>query len=641
MKLIPILSTILVFGVSLSAMELQQENAVFNKNFALQQEKISSSLNKAIHRAVQISSQAEIPISEISKNLITFSCLGKEHNESLDDLFKASEQLVINEDFQALKQHPLYGYFEALDNRELITTIKSGPDIQDLTTILLEKHELNIAKAHFAETISMKLFNNVETFFRCLEIFKNTYQKYTGKVIHCDLSYTLAYTPLDVFCEKYINDNPELQDITGSLFEQIVNLLSIFEIDDAIVSMDITLTMNVQEQNESELLTSFKPVFLHLNSIENRSSNDISIGQQNLSQQIQNLNGSELSMPYIKDADGREQFKALSSLLAKKMINVVEIGGGRGETNAVPYALEQAGFKINLLNVEPYEPFAKTYIEAHKSVGIDNVAVVQKTAQELSTHDVIDHFNGKADAVFASHSFYFILGDLHKATQAYIHGDLNKIEDHPLAKYFDMLEEDGVFVVTLQSGAGARLFRNALMNNHGLDLDTTSQDKTISLLRSFGNLATLLRHFEFFAKLYEQKTDRKIHIKMNHAVANVPLGGLRIEQDTKTGGYILHNPQGLDSDPSWLGYKMMDFYGNWKELQSLATLTFEDAQMMPGDDLKKLGIVELNEESLAHKREVAIKTQETFLHILRVFSPGLVNMQHPNITLTITVEANK
>ncbi|MDB6081094.1 MAG: hypothetical protein JWO53_366, partial [Chlamydiia bacterium] len=32
----------------------------------------------------------------------------------------------------------------------------------------------------------------------------------------------------------------------------------------------------------------------------------------------------------------------------------------------------------------------------------------------------------------------------------------------------------------------------------------------------------------------------------------------------------------------------------------------------------------------------ARKAQETFLHILRVFAPAQVNMQHPNIVLEIT-----
>ena len=121
---------------------------------------------------------------------------------------------------------------------------------------------------------------------------------------------------------------------------------------------------------------------------------------------------------------------------------------------------------------------------------------------------------------------------------------------------------------------------------------------------------------------------------MHYAVANVPLDNLKIEQDKNTGGYT-------NSYSSWVGQQMMNFYGNWEELQALATLQFEEAQKMSPDDLKKLGIDKLTQEVLLNKREIAIKTQETFLHILRVFAPALVNMQHPNVTLEITTESSK
>jgi hypothetical protein len=632
MKLISFFSLILAAGLSLNG------NDIFDQQHALQYEKIS----KALQTAIKASPVAEIQMPAVSKNLIPIFYAGKQHRESMDALFQASERLAINKDLSTLQQHPLYKHFHVLNKNDVFkTTLKSGPDIQDFTMILSGNHALDIARAHLSETISMKLFNNAETFFRCFDIFKTAYQKHTGKTIHCDLSYSLTHTPLQQFCEKYIHLNPEIKTGNTDLFNKIVNLISVFEIDNDIVNLEITPSIRILDEQVSERLPSFKPISLHLSSNENNVSNDISLGQQDLNKQIQNLSGSELAMPYIKDADGYEQFKILSSFQAKKNINLVEIGGGRGETNAVPNALQEIGLKINLLNAEPYEPFANTYINAHKAIGIDNVQVIQKTAQQLSVEDITNHFKEKAHAVFASHSFYFILNDLHTATQAYVNDKLKPLEDHPLTKYFDMLQENGVLVVTLQSGAGARLMRNALLNNHGLDLNHAEQGTVASILRSFGNLETFLRHLELFAKLYEQKFNRKISIKMHHSVANVPLGGLKIELDQKTGGYILHNPHGEDADSSWLGQKMMDFYGNWKELQTLATLTLEDALKMASEDLKKIGLEQLTAESLAAKRSSAIKTQETFLHILRAFAPGLVNMQHPNITLEIRVEPKK
>lgn len=614
---------------------METSDKSFDKHYALQRQRISKAFNKALNTVQEVSEK-----QKTQQNLIKICSDDKEYSLTIDELFVASEKLLLNDTCSVFQKHPLAKFFESLKRDEgLSATLKSGPDIQDFTLILLDRHGLNISEAHQAETISLKLFNNVETFMRCLDIFKKAYKKYTGKEICCGISYSLSHIPLNDFCRNFVNDNPELKNIKSDLLERIVNLLSIFEIDNEIVSMNITLMMSIKEES-FDIVPSFKPILLQLTSNESKSSNDISLGQLDLTKQIQNLNGSEISMPYIKDADGYVQFNALNSLLTKHIINILEIGGGRGETNAVFDALVKDGHKIKLLNSEPHEPFAKDYINAHKVIGIDDVDVIQKTAQQLSIKDVIDHFNNKVDVIFASHSFYFILGDLHKATQAYLNGDLQKIEDHPLYKYFEMLEDDGVLLVTLQSGAGARLFRNALLGNHGLNIDDKTSDKTTLLLKSFGNLATFLRHFEFFAKLYEKKFGRKIKVKTHYAVANVPLGDLKIKKDERTGGYTLGNPRGANSDSDWTGLKMMDFYGNWKELESLATLTFEEAQKLDKSDLKRLGLEELTKENLENKRAVALKTQETFLHILRVFAPGLVNMQHPNITLEITVESN-
>ncbi|MGB8467383.1 MAG: hypothetical protein WCE21_00100 [Candidatus Babeliales bacterium] len=581
-----------------------QQNQGFDHHFLLQKTKISAALRQAIN-------QTDVPVQSNEKSLkngIILSYGNKQCSESLDTIFWASEKLLIQKDISAVRTHPLYPCFENLNQQApLTTTLKSGPDARDFTTLLLAKHELDLSQVHTGQKPSLTLFNNAETFLRCFEIFKHAYQQYAGKCIHVDIDCSFSPIPLPDFCKQLCDQHPELRNCANNLFDQIVNVISVFEINGAIVNTDITITMQLLDQ-APPFPRSFNPIALQLSPDQQTISNDISSGQKNLHKQIQNLNGSEIAMPYIKDADGQAQYDSFHSLLTHRNIDIVEIGGGRGETNALPHALQQNGLTIRLLNAEPHKPFAEPYINAHKAIGIEDVSVIHKTAQELSAQDIVAYFKKKADVVFASHSFYFILADLHKATQAYVYGAMKDIKDHPLAKYFDMLQEDGIFIVTLQSGAGARLMRNALLGNHGLDV-TNQDDKAARLLQSFGNMATFLRHFAFFTQLYEQQCGKKLKLKMHYAMAQVPLGNLAIKLDKKTGGYSIHNPTGNDSDPSWVGLQMMDFYGNWKELQALAT------QQQP----------------------LAIQTQKTFLHILRLFAPGLVYMQHPNITAEINV----
>lgn len=359
--------------------------------------------------------------------------------------------------------------------------------------------------------------------------------------------------------------------------------------DDEITDLNITLKMSVGEKNEPR--QSFMPINQTHIPVQS-GSNEISLGQLNRAHQIQNLNGSELSMPFIKDVDGHAQFKAFTPIMGKPRINLVDIGGGRGETNAVPNAINKEGVGICLLNIEPHEPFAEPYIQAYK--GIAEAAVLQLTAQQLSVQDIMKHFGGeKADAVFASHCFYFILGDMLKASL----DSTLPLSQHPLWKYFEMMNDDGVLVATMQSGSGARVFRNALLGDHGLN-PSHDPDETMHLLKSFGNIATFLRHFEVFARRFHEETGKTISIKMHHSVANVPLGDFKIEQDSKTQGYLLRNPNGDGEDESWLAPKMFDFYGNWNIQTDLATSSDGD------------------------KRDAARKSQETYLHILRTFAPG-------------------
>lgn len=525
-------------------------------------------------------------------------------------IFRASECLLSTDRRLPLEKHPLFPYFDMLsEDGVFIATLTSGPNIQSFTDLMLDKHELALEKANSTPDINLRIFNNVETFFRCLDIFKRRFEEVVGKTIDCELSYSMSHLPLASFCNSYISQYPELSRMHVDEREKFIRLLSAFVVGEDIVDLNLTLKMSVRDIREPK--RSFKPLAQAHSAIQTKS-NEISLGQLNLAHQIQNLNGSEIAMPFIKDVDGLEQFKAFGCLMRKRQITLVDIGGGRGETNAVPHALHTSGMDVSILNIEPNVPFAAPYREAYRSLGMHDVAVKSLYVHELSAQDVIEHFKEReVDGIFASHSFYFILGDLLKAS-------LNPalpLNQHPMWKYFKMMRADGVLVATLQSGAGSRLYRNALMGKHGLDVPLLmDEDESVSLLSSFGNLATFLRYFEAFKKRFHRETGREILVKMSHSVANVPLGHFHVVRDTKTRGLMIHNPMGDDKDPSWQASKMLDFYGNWKELEASATQV---------------------EDRL--KSETAIKTQETFLHILRAFAPGGVCMQHPNITLEIRV----
>lgn len=560
--------------------------------------------------------------------------------KDLEDIFKASEGLLRKEIL--VEAHPLFHYFKLLNKDGVfIVTLHSGPNVEDFTNLMLNNHELELNKPYQKADLKLKIFKNVETFFRCLDIFKTFYKEQTGKTIQCELSYCLPHIPLQIFCEEYVKQHPELAMMGPDELEKFIRLLSVFNIGQDIIDLNLTLCLSIKD-TETLSSQSFRPIALSLEG-KKESNNDISFAQQNLDKQIQNLNGSELSMPYIKDADGPVQFESLKQILNRKKINFVELGGGRGETNAVPYALSKNGTVLHLLNVEPYEPFAKLYIDAHQAVGIKDVDVIQLKAQSLSSPDVFRHYKEeKATAIFASHSFYFLLGDLHKSSQIYAWDNMSQpLNQHPLWKFFEMMDEESVFVLTLQSGCGARLFRNALLGNHGLNATKgLSSDETISLLNSFGNLATFLRHFELFSQRYEKDTNKKINVNMRHSVANVPLGDFKIEQDAETGGYLLA-VNGKDNDPNWLAPKMLDFYGNWNELQTLATLTLEKAKKMSIESLKKLEIDNLNPQIILEKREKAKKMQEVFLHILRVFAPSEKTCNIPILRLRLQLIIKK
>ena len=562
----------------------------------------------------------------------------------MEALFKASEDLLSTDNPLPLENHPLFNYFDKLDKDGIfLVTLHSGPNVQDFTYLLLNKHELALTKVDQALPPKLKIFNSIETFLRCLDIFKKYYAQKTGKVIICDLSFSLPHVPLDIFCNEYVKHYPELIHMNDEQLERFVRLLSVFAVGNDIVDLIITVKMAVKE-TDNHPQPSFRPIPGTISLLKSESatsqskSNEISLGQQNLDKQIQNLEGSELSMIHIKDADGAAQLEALKSVIGRPNMNIIDLGGGRGETNALMKALQDSDIKIHLLNIEPHKPFKQLYLDAQHAVGITDVDVWEQTAQQLSALEVIKHFKDKkVDVLYASHSFYFLLGDMYKASLEYATGSsVTSLAQHPLWKYFDMLHEKGVFLLTMQSGAGARLFRNALLGNHGLNRPAQNvADETVPLLSSFGNMATLLRHFELFAERYQKETGKVIAIKMHYSVANVPLGSFTIGRDPESGGYILSSS---DKDSQSLASKMLDFYGNWSELQMLATLTPEKVAIMDLEIQKKLGLENATYEAIIAKRENARKMQEIFLHILRAFAPARKNMQHPNITLEIRVQ---
>jgi hypothetical protein len=543
----------------------------------------------------------------------------------MESIFKASEDLL--EKRSTVKDHPLFKYFSMLNKDGIfVATLNSGPNIKDFTHLILGKHESQF-----------NLLNNVETFFRCLDIFARFFEEETGMTIDCQLSYSMPRLPLDKFCASYIKQFPELAAMTPENREIFIRLLSVFNLGGELIDLNMTLQMSVKEKEGKEL--SFKPLFMDKVDLESTktqsASNDIVMGQQNLERQLQSLNGSEISMPYIKDADGKAQFKALRSALGCKELNLVEIGGGRGETNAVLKAIKDSGSTLHVLNFDPDARYLKPYNQAHQAVGIEDVTVVLQGGELVSSHDVTTHFKGeKADVVFASHSFYFFLASLHKASQSSM-----PLAQHPLYKYFDMMKEDGTLVLTMQTGAGARLIGKALLGEHGLTPPASCpMDEAVPLLASFGNIGAHLRYVEGFSQRYKKETGKNIQIKMHHSVANVPLGNFKIEQDPETGGYSIHNPEGEDSDPHWVAPVMLEFYGNWKELEVLSHLTMEKVGKMKPDEQKKRGLENCTLKTLCEKRKEAQKKQEIFLQILHFFAPACKNMQHPNITLEITIE---
>lgn len=434
----------LVAIILVSSMQAMQQESPLAQTI----NRVHTALQKAIARPITLATSG-------NKELI--------HTKELETLLKASEDLLDPKNPLPLEKHPLYNHF--IGQKPFSIQLKSGPTIDNFTKILLAKSEHLPKFTDLSNRVDLSFFNNAETYIRAFDIFKKKYQEKTGNAITVDLDYTLVHTPLNQFCNAYIQQYPALKEGNAEQRERLVRLLSAHSVGDDIV--EVMLALRATPTTTKVHSRSFKPVDLNLSSTQ-AGSNDISLAQSNLDKQIQNLNGSELAMPYIKDADGATQFKALARLHSKKEITMVDIGGGRGETNALVKALIETGSSINLLNIEPYAPFAQPYQEAHKAIGVKNVTVWQQSAQQFNPTAVIAHFGSKkADIIFACHSLYFILNDMYKATQSGL-SNTNALKNHPLFKYFDMLDDKGTFIITLQSGAGARLMRNALLGNHGL-----------------------------------------------------------------------------------------------------------------------------------------------------------------------------
>lgn len=573
----------------------------FNLSFAGPKNGCSDSLYNELSKTKEVCLLNE---DQITKGSVDVYLAPHTLYHEMETLFHSSEQLLNKDNPLPVEKHPLFKYFDALkEDGAFIATLFSGPNVCNFTDLLLGKHGLKTDNGNQAP-VNIKIFNNIETFFRCLDIFKTSYEKKTGKTIDIELSYSMAHLPLETFCDSYLKQFPELAKVNLETREKIAHLLAALSEGNDLTDLNITLKMTVQEKKEKR---SFKPVFQEHAQIQ-KGSNEITSEND---RQLQNLNGSELSMPHIKDADGTAQLKAFESILDQKHLNIVDLGGGRGETNAIFQAILESGVDVNLLNIEPHKLFADDYEKAHRAVGINDVKVIPLSAQNMSSQDVINHFKGeKASGILASHSFYFILNDLLKAS---LDSSL-PLNQHPLWKLIEAMQKNAVLVASMQTGAGGRLIRNALLGNHGLNSSPNS-DAPPTLLNSFGNIATFLKYFEGFAKRYEEETGKKIECKMHSAVANVPLGDFKVQQDPETGGYVLINPKGDNKTTIGLAPIMLDFYGNWFELEFLATLTQEKGQEVIAqfhEFEKKKELHSTPEFKELEKKYNILKTQDLF-----------------------------
>jgi hypothetical protein len=553
----------------------------------------SNSITEIISEHLSQKKQLQFITGEIDSDSLDVLIAPHSLYQHMEEIFQESVSLLKNTIL--LEQTFLFKCFGFLKkNGIFLCTLRSGPNIANYLDLL-----------EGIEAMNFQMFNYVETFFRCLDIFNRFFVEKTGKKICADISFLNQHQPIDQFLKNYSHQNWEERKR-----EQFFRLISIFLVNNEIVDLDITLKLSLQESTGPRL--SFKPLNQHHLPMQ-EGSNELSLGQLNPDQQLQKLNGSELAMIDIKDADGLVQFGALQSILGKKMVRIVDIGGGRGETNAVMKALHDSGSIIRLLNIDHDEKVADTYRLAHESVGIHAVRELPMKVQHLSSSDILNSFDGeKVQAIFASHSLYFENRDLFLAS---LHHDL-PLQQHPLWKYFEVMDEEGVLVVTLQSGTGGRMIRDVLLGDHGLNPPKSDHEiELLKLFSIFGNAATFLRYFEQFSQRFQQATGKSIEITMRYSVANVSLGDFKVEKDEGTQQPEIFNPHGDNEDPDWHSLKMFDFYGNWKELRE-----------------------SIKQTQNREKREAALQSQKVYLAILPFFAPGLVSMQHPNITLEIRIK---
>jgi hypothetical protein len=278
--------------VNLEKALTERSNLEFKKNF----EKQLATIKNALERAISSTSS-----SHQESSTLTQTQNPPVLNYEMEAIFKASEGLLSHDHPLPIERHPLFKYFDQLDEKGVVvTTFKSGPSIQDLTELMLGKHGLELTTANRSDDVNLKIFKNVETFFRCLDIFKKKYEEKTGKTIDCNFSYSLSHHSLEQFCERYIRQFPELKEMDAAARDKFIRLISVFNIDNDILDLDITLSISLKEKDPLNS-RSFKPIPANVDTFkrEQNGSNEISLGQVNLNKQIQTLNGSELSMVHI------------------------------------------------------------------------------------------------------------------------------------------------------------------------------------------------------------------------------------------------------------------------------------------------------------------------------------------------------
>lgn len=328
--------------------------------------------------------------------------------------------------------------------------------------------------------------------------------------------------------------------------------------------------------------------------------------QAQRSKAFQDLAGKNAVMPHIKSANAKDQIRAIKESVKGRgltRVTVLDVGGGDGLTAPVLKAIRDEVPRVDVLNVEPESKYEAQYRSAHEAAGIHVAGVLTKGAEALKVADVKSAFPEGVDVVFASHSMYFELDAIWRASQGL--ADLHHpeqirrwVEHHPLTKYLDSLAPGGAFVVTLGSAQELGATRTMASGNHrlSLDADPTAPKDPAQILGCFKNMQLFAKHFECWKPHYEEQR----HCTLDHdcfaSVVRIPLGKYDLVLNTDSGLYELRNPfpQPLEH---FHAPEVFRFYSSWPT---------------PGEAV----------QMSAEERQSAFERQRVFLNLLPVFTAG-------------------